>query len=92
VDVTKGQQDGAEIRRLRRRLGIGRAEFAERAGLKPSSLTNIENGNRAPSLDALTSIAHALDVPLAVIVKAGTPLHAALTRASREDVSVGGAS
>ena len=79
MDVPGTHQDGAEIRRLREKAGYGRTEFAGRAQIAASSLTNIENGNRQAGLDVLTRIAAALDVPVIYLVKPGTPLYAVIT-------------
>jgi transcriptional regulator with XRE-family HTH domain len=56
---------GNEIRRWRRARGLTLAQIGERAGLNIGYLSQIENEKAAPSLDALLSIAAALDVPAA---------------------------
>lgn len=57
-----GSQDGAKIRTLRRDAGYRTATaFAERLGIKPQSLINIERGNRPASLAMLIRIASELE-------------------------------
>lgn len=56
---------GAEVRRWRQTRALTLAEVGERSGLNVGYLSQIENGKAVPSLDALSSIAVALDVPIA---------------------------
>jgi transcriptional regulator with XRE-family HTH domain len=56
---------GAEIRRWRRARNLTLAQIGERSGLNIGYLSQIENEKAAPSLDALLTIAAALDVPAA---------------------------
>jgi len=56
---------GSEARRWRRTRGLTLAQVGERSGLNVGYLSQIENGKAVPSLDALASIASALDVPIA---------------------------
>ena len=53
-----GSQDGEKIRALRKVAGYATATaFAERLGIKPQSLINIERGNRPAGLAMLIRIA-----------------------------------
>jgi transcriptional regulator with XRE-family HTH domain len=56
---------GRNIVRIRERLGLRQAELAERAGLRKSTLSNLERGqNQQPTAATLAKIAAALDVPV----------------------------
>jgi transcriptional regulator with XRE-family HTH domain len=54
---------GREIRRWRLERGLTLAQVVERCGLNIGYLSQIENDKAVPSLEALASIAAALDVP-----------------------------
>jgi transcriptional regulator with XRE-family HTH domain len=56
---------GREIRRWRQSRGLTLAQVSERSGLNVGYLSQIENGKAVPSIEALASIAAALDVPAA---------------------------
>ncbi len=56
---------GREIRRWRQSRGLTLAQVSERSGLNVGYLSQIENEKAVPSLEALASIAAALDVPAA---------------------------
>lgn len=56
---------GGEVRRWRQTRSLTLAQVGERSGLNIGYLSQIENGKAVPSLDALTEIAAALDVPIA---------------------------
>lgn len=56
---------GAEVRRWRQTRALTLADVGGRSGLNVGYLSQIENGKAVPSLDALSSIAVALDVPIA---------------------------
>jgi mannose-6-phosphate isomerase-like protein (cupin superfamily) len=56
---------GREVRRWRRARNLTLARVAESSGLNIGYLSQIENEKALPSLDALVSIASALDVPAA---------------------------
>lgn len=58
---------GAQVKYLRGQLGVTARELADLAGLSVSALSKIENGRISPSLSALSSLAHALNVPLATL-------------------------
>jgi Zn-dependent peptidase ImmA (M78 family)/transcriptional regulator with XRE-family HTH domain len=68
VDVVNAGGVGARVRELRKRAGLSSRDLAERIGLDPSALSNIETGQRAIKTGELTSIAAALNVsPLAIL-------------------------
>jgi len=56
---------GRETRRWRQSRGLTLAQVSERSGLNIGYLSQIENDKAVPSLEALASIAAALDVPAA---------------------------
>ena len=51
----------------RKMQGLTQADLAEMSGISRTHMSNIEapNGDTAPSLDVLISIANALDIPMA---------------------------
>ena len=53
---------GVRISQLRMKAGMTQAKLAEKADLSIDSISRIERGNRAPSLESLASIATALGV------------------------------
>ncbi|MFQ5912423.1 MAG: helix-turn-helix domain-containing protein [Nitrospinota bacterium] len=52
---------GAEIRKLRRRLGLSQVELARRASVEARHISRLENEKHSPTADVLTRIAEALD-------------------------------
>ncbi|HYO42653.1 MAG TPA: helix-turn-helix domain-containing protein [Candidatus Limnocylindrales bacterium] len=54
---------GREVRRWRQSRGLTLAQVGERSGLNVGYLSQIENEKAVPSLEALATIAAALDVP-----------------------------
>ena len=56
---------GRETRRWRRSRGLTLAQVGDRSGLNVGYLSQIENEKSMPSLEALASIAAALDIPAA---------------------------
>lgn len=63
---------GFAIRDLRRGQSITLKEVAEKTGLSVSQLSSLETGRRKVSMDALKSIAAAIDIPVPVIVYWGS--------------------
>ena len=55
---------GREVRALRKRQRLTGAELAALTGLSVGMLSKIENGSISPSLNTISSLAHALKVPL----------------------------
>jgi len=56
---------GMMIRGYRLQKGMSQGDIEKRTGLLRCYLSRVENGHTVPSLDTLSKIAHALDVPLA---------------------------
>jgi transcriptional regulator with XRE-family HTH domain len=59
---------GAQIRRLRRELGVTQGELVRRTGLQASYLSKVEHGVVQPGLANLERIARALRVRLGELV------------------------
>lgn len=51
-------------------LGLSQEELASRATFERKSVSRVENGSYAPSLDRLWRLADALDVPLHTLLRA----------------------
>lgn len=62
------QINGNKIREMREARGFNLVDFAEKAGLSPSYLSEIERGAKKPSLKTLGRIAAVLNVPREEIV------------------------
>jgi transcriptional regulator with XRE-family HTH domain len=58
---------GAQVKVLRQALSITASEVAQAAGLSVAMLSKIENGQTAPSLATLQSLAAALNVPITAL-------------------------
>jgi len=56
---------GASIKVSRNLLGISQETLAERASLHRTYISDLERGERNPSLNTIIRIAHALEVPIA---------------------------
>ena len=65
IDERRKPAVGVQIKRWRTERGLTLANVAERSGLNLGYLSQIENDKASPSLQCLTSIARALDVPAA---------------------------
>jgi len=59
---------GCRLRARRVELGLTLAQVAEQAALSLPYVSNLERGRGNPTLDALTALARALDVPLASLM------------------------
>lgn len=55
---------GRQVRLLRKERGLTTTELSKQVSLSASMLSRIENGNGAPSLGSLHSLAAALNVPI----------------------------
>lgn len=56
---------GGTIRTLRLQRSLSQGDIEKRTGLLRCYLSRVENGHTVPSLDTLTKIAGALEIPLA---------------------------
>jgi XRE family transcriptional regulator, regulator of sulfur utilization len=65
---------GARIRRLRSERGWSLSSLAERAGLGKATLSELESGQRNPTLETLYAIAAQLQIGLSeLLLEAGSP-------------------
>jgi CheY-like chemotaxis protein/DNA-binding XRE family transcriptional regulator len=64
-DVKK--QFGAAVRHYRDQLGISQEELAGRAGLHRTYISDVERGARNVSLESISRLAEALEIPLSVL-------------------------
>lgn len=60
---------GVQLRETRTALGYSLSALAARAGVGKGSLSEIESGQRNPTLSTLYALANALDVPLARLLQ-----------------------
>jgi transcriptional regulator with XRE-family HTH domain len=67
VDKHLMEAVGAQVKVLRQSLSITASEVAQAAGLSVAMLSKIENGQTAPSLATLQSLAAALNVPITAL-------------------------
>lgn len=65
----RGNQDGLKIRQMREAAGLTVTELAERIGVVPGSLSNIELGNKPASLGILIRIARELNGSVDALLK-----------------------
>ena len=56
---------GATIRAQRMQKGLSQGDIEKKTGLLRCYLSRVENGHTVPSLDTLSKIAMALDMPIA---------------------------
>lgn len=56
---------GTTIRTQRLQKGFSQGDIEKKTGLLRCYLSRVENGHTVPSLDTLSKIAHALDLPIA---------------------------
>lgn len=63
----------AELRNLRLHRGLSQTQVAERAGMYPSHISQLENGVREPTLGTLDRWARALDLQLTLAPHAPQP-------------------
>lgn len=61
---------GARLRELRREKGMSARSLAQRLGISPSAVSQIERGVLQPSVSRLIAITDTLDVPLAAVFDA----------------------
>lgn len=57
-----GGKNLMDLRKLRRERGITQVELANAAGISQAMLSNIENGNRKPSVETARRIAAKLGI------------------------------
>ena len=62
--ATASMQIGTTIRGYRLQKGMSQGDIEKRTGLLRCYLSRVENGHTVPSLETLSKIAEALDLPL----------------------------
>ena len=70
-------QIGGTIRGFRQQRGLSQGDIEKRTGLLRCYLSRVENGHTIPSLDTLSKIAQAVEMPLASFFS-DTPAESAL--------------
>lgn len=58
---------GQTIFRVRKEKGIKQKDLARRAGISPTYLSQIENGQRSPTLVTLEKISAEINIPLSIL-------------------------
>jgi transcriptional regulator with XRE-family HTH domain len=58
---------GRAVRKRRRELDLSQEELAERAGLHRNYISDIERGDRNPSLENIQKLAKALDIKVSAL-------------------------
>jgi transcriptional regulator with XRE-family HTH domain len=83
---------GEEVRRRREELGLTGAQLAEKAGMAPSAVSQIETGKRTPSSASVMKLAAALSVEVGELYPKGARQLSleAIPTFSREDLSEAG--
>lgn len=59
---------GENIRLLRKKRGLSQEQLAFRADINVSYMGQVERGEKNPTIDVLSKIAHALQTPLEMLV------------------------
>ena len=60
---------GEKIKELRKREKLNQEEFGKKVGISKNAVWNYENGKREPSLEILTKISKAFDIPMIDILR-----------------------
>lgn len=81
---------GEHVRALRHAGGLSQAELAQRAGLAPSSVSKIENGQMSPTYDVLLRLARGLEIDLSDLLGQRSPAAASGATLARLSVSRAG--
>lgn len=59
---------GDRVRQLRTDAELSQEELAQRSGLHPTYISQVERGRRNPTLESMASIARGLSVDLGVLL------------------------
>ncbi|MDE3200016.1 MAG: helix-turn-helix transcriptional regulator [Acidobacteriota bacterium] len=76
---------GTTIRAHRLQKGLSQGDIEKKTGLLRCYLSRVENGHTVPSLDTLSKIAGALDLPIAQFFSEETVGHQLNTRTLSDD-------
>jgi transcriptional regulator with XRE-family HTH domain len=80
----RSRQVGRRIATARQAGGLSAADLAERLHWPRDTLVNYETGRRRLTVESLTEIAQALDIPAAVLLLEDPALAALITRLTHE--------
>jgi len=58
---------GLAVKTLRKNKGLTQGNFCEMVGITQSYLSQVENGNKEPSIDVVKKIADALGTPMPIL-------------------------
>lgn len=67
MQTTLRKKFGSRVRELRKASGFSQEAFADRCGFARSYMSRVERGAGNPSLDAIETIATALDIEVKVL-------------------------
>lgn len=74
---------GARVRVLRDDAGLSLRELAERSGVSPTTLSQVERGNSSPTLTVAERIAAGLGLSLSQLLRLDEAPHVVVSRADR---------
>ena len=77
---------GMTIRDYRLEKGLSQGDIEKRTGLLRCYLSRVENGHTVPSLDTLTKIAQALELPLAQFFAGNGSLESVAPKVSDDEL------
>ena len=84
----RSRQVGRRIAAARQTAGLSAADLAERLRWPRDTLVNYETGRRRLTVESLTEIAQALDMPAAVLLLDDPALATLITRLTREPKAI----
>lgn len=73
VSLEEANNIGARIRQRRKELSLTQTKIKELTGISSGNLSDIENGNKLPSTNAIISLSEALDCTTDWILKGESP-------------------
>lgn len=66
---TPSTKFGSNLRKIRKSLGLTACELAQRAGITPAAVSQIENGAREPNLTTIVRILSVIPVKFERLIK-----------------------
>src|SRR4051794_26383610 len=82
---------GTNLRRLRTELGLSLSDLARSSGVAKATLSALEGGRGNPTLDTLSALAAALQVPMGDLITAPDPVPVTVVRNDEGTELLGGA-
>lgn len=61
------KQIGSLVRRARKKCGMSQSQLGEKAGLRQATMSQVETGNPAATLETILAILSALDLELRIV-------------------------